>query len=166
MAISGQRKIVITNEKEFEERKRKVCRQLENLKKQASKGKISETISSKLKKELEAELEKIENEFTERLKRESAEIQTELDVMQAKTSELESKQNELSTQKEELEARYYIRQIDKREYNDKKRIYTQQIEQINRDISLNKIRIGKLDARLRHNAPILDRKHESVKSKN
>jgi chromosome segregation ATPase len=158
MAISSQGKIVITNEKEFEERKKKVCKQLENLKKQASKGKIGETISSKLKKELEEELEKIENELSERLKRESAEIQAELDVMQTKTSELESKQKELSTQEEELEARFAIKQIDRRDYNDKRRIYTQQIEQINRDIDLNKIRIGKLDARLKSVTQVLESK--------
>jgi hypothetical protein len=53
LTVSAQRKIVITNEKEFAERKKKVCKQLENLKKQTFRGKISETISSKLRELIE-----------------------------------------------------------------------------------------------------------------
>lgn len=147
--MSGQRKIVVTNEEEFEERKKKVCKQLENLKKQTSKGKINASISNKLKVELEAELEKIQKELIEKLRSESKEIQSELDTMQAQMSELKKTQDELTRKKEELEARFRIKQIERKEYNDKRRAIEQQMEKTSRETYLDKIRTEKLEARLK-----------------
>jgi chromosome segregation ATPase len=150
MVVSGRRKILLTNEKEFEERLRLVCDQMEALKKQTQKGKISKSVSMKLKKELEIEIEKIEKELVEKLKKESTEIEEELKIMRDSTSELELKQKELATQIEELEARFRIKRISRREYNNQKKNLEQQIEQLAKEISLNGKRIEKLDSRLKY----------------
>lgn len=147
LAFSEERKIVVTNEEEFLARKEKVLEQLKDLRKHTIKGKISETVSDKLKKELNDELEEINQEFVKNLRRESEEIRDQLGVIRTKTTSLESEQNYVLQQKEELEARFRIKRIDKKEYNEKRKTYVQRINQINETINLNKARIGKLEAR-------------------
>jgi hypothetical protein len=121
MAIPKQTKIVITNEKEFAERKKKVMKQLENLKKQTSKGKISAPIAAKLKTELETEVQQVEAELIEKLKNETIEVQAEIERVKVVISTLESKRAEISFQKDELEVRYRIGQIDRKEFKTSER---------------------------------------------
>jgi Mg2+ and Co2+ transporter CorA len=158
MAVSEERKIVITKEEEFLARKEKVLQQLKDLRKNTMKGKISETLSNKLKKELSDELAEINRELVENLTRESKEIRDQLVIMRNKASMLESEQNKVSEQKEELEARFCIKRIDKKEYNEKKKTYIQQISQINETVNLNETRINKLETRLAYLARTLESK--------
>jgi chromosome segregation ATPase len=157
MAASEERKVVVTNEQEFLARKEKVHRQLEELMKHTMKGKISKPLSAKLEKELNDELREIDREIVENLKRESETIHDQLEVMRTKTSTLESDQNYVSQQIEELEARFRIKRVDRKEYNEKKKTYTQRINQISENISVNNARIGKLEARAKSIAQTLKR---------
>ena len=150
MTVAGRKKIVLTKEKEYEERKKRVCSQLEALKKQTQKGNISKLISVKLKKELEDEIAKIENELVEKLREESEKIENELKIMQKNISELESKQNKIANQKEELEARFRIKRIDRKQFNNQKNIFEQQIKQIVLEIELHNKRIERLGLRLKY----------------
>jgi hypothetical protein len=146
--ISHHKIIVVTDEEEFSERKKRVTKQLEDLKKHTIKGKISGDVHDKLKAELEAEIKKIDAELVETLKKESANIQEELKLMQSETSTMESEQKELLKQKEETEARFKIKRIERGEYNEKKRTLSQKEDKLRHNIISNKTRIGKLETRL------------------
>jgi hypothetical protein len=138
---------MVAHEEEFLAREKKTLRQLEDLKKHTVKGKISETLSANLKKELCEEIEEIDRELVESLNRELEEIQDQLKVICAKTSMLESEQNSVLQQKEELEARFCIKLIGIKEYNEKKKNYTQRKNLIIKLINLNNARIEKLETR-------------------
>ena len=102
MAVPKDRKIMVSNEEEFLARKKKALEQLKDLRKNTEKGKISETLTNKLKKELNDELEEINRELVENLIRESREIQNQLEVMRTKESLTKSEQDNVLGQKEEL----------------------------------------------------------------
>jgi chromosome segregation ATPase len=150
MAIPTQRKIVITNEKEFQERMEKVSKQLENLKKQTSKGKISAPIAAKLKGELENELQQIEEELIEKIKNEKIKVQSEIERVNTAISARGSKRSEISAQKDELEARYRIGQIDRKEFKAGEERLVKQIRKIEEEISKDSERLKKLQNRLEY----------------
>jgi hypothetical protein len=97
---------------------------------------------------LEEEIKKIDAELENSLEKESANIQTELILMKKETTMLDLTLKDLLTQKEETEARFKINQINRKEYNEKKKSYAQKESRLETEISSNKTRIGKLEVRL------------------
>jgi chromosome segregation ATPase len=137
-------------------RKEELKRQLENLGKQSSSGKISVAVSLKLRGELEGELRKNEEEFVQKIKKESEDTKSEIKAVEVETSRLENKRNELAKSLEELEARFRIEQIDKKDYETRSAPLEQQIVELDKNIGSNKTRIEKLTAQLKLNAQILE----------
>jgi chromosome segregation ATPase len=145
---------MVVDRQEFTARKNQIDKQLENLKKETSKGKITEETSKKLQEELEKELYIIDKDLTEKLKeesedlkRESLDIEIEIVKSRERLAALESEKSSYLKEKEELEARFQIKQIAKKEYKTKNRIYAEKIDQIDQFISQVNKRIVKLTER-------------------
>jgi hypothetical protein len=153
-ADSLPRPAMVVDRQEFTARKNQIDKQLENLKKETSKGKITEETSKKLQEELEKELYIIDKDLTEKLKeesedlkRESLDIEIEIVKSRERLAALESEKSSYLKEKEELEARFQIKQIAKKEYKTKNRIYAEKIDQIDQFISQVNKRIVKLTER-------------------
>jgi len=155
-ANSYPRRAIIVDRQEFLVRKKQTYRQLENLKKETSKGKIAEGTSKKLQEELEKELYIIDKDLAEKskeesedLKRESLDIENEIVKSKDRLAALESEKSSYLKQKEELEARFRIKQIAKKEYKTKDKIHAEKIGQIGLSIGQVNERIVKLTERQR-----------------
>lgn len=70
-ANSYPRHAIVVDRQEFLARKNQIYKQLENLKKETSKGKINEATSKKLQEELEEKLDNVDKGLAEKLKEES-----------------------------------------------------------------------------------------------
>jgi len=154
--IPSQKRVVTADEQAFLKHKRELQQQLENLGKQSSSGEISVAVSMKLRGELEGELRKNEEEFVQKIIKESEETKSKIKVVETETSRFENKRSELARSLEELEARFRIEQIDKKDYKAKRQPLDQQIIGLDKNIASNKTRVEKLTSQLKLNAQILE----------
>jgi len=138
----------------YSKKKTKTLKLLDKLEEETTKGKISKTTSDKLRSEIEKEIVQINEEYAHGLKREceehtheSAEINAEILKLNCRISDLTEEKKQILAENAELEARFKIKQINRKDYRGRIKTHTEKLDQINNEILASNNKIQKLKER-------------------
>ena len=145
------------------ENREKKRRQLKNLEKELKKRKISDAIGNKLRKELETDLQLTKEKLITVLTNNFVKITDRLNTLKDNIETLTEDHEECSKKLEENKARFKIRQIDRGQYNQNKKLVEREQQITGKKISENKVKIKRLSVLLEKTKQMLqlEKKEES-----